>query len=160
MIPAQSKDNVIPKLYSILRSNENKRILVVYDSSAFGINYPAFCALLDNYKGSNTVDVLDWESFENYLLQLDMFKDITLDECTPCNYDSREKYAEDTLTQCVGYKKSGLHRCFREDKVCSKCSMNECRYSYSDDLRRREFYVKPPLTSLYNNSVTNKIDSL
>lgn len=158
-ISAKSKDNIIQELYHVLHSNVNKRILVVYDSSAFGMNYEAFCSLINNFSGSNFIDVLDWESFEDYLLGLDMFDCVNLDKCTPCIYDSREKYAEDVLLKCVGYKKSVLYRCFNAAKLCSKCSLNDCKYSYSDKLRNRDFYIKSPLTSLYTSKDLDRIEA-
>lgn len=53
----------------------NRRILVVYDASAFGAQIADLRAFFDKWK-FNSISVLDWESFEWYILKSKVFNEV------------------------------------------------------------------------------------
>lgn len=125
-LPSSSKDCIAK---AIAKCNED--ICVVFDSSGIGSTYDDIVKVYRYYK--HRVTELAWESFEAYLLTLDMYNTIALEEYD-CKYNSYEQYAtkqmQDILSVFPGinYNKSKLPNCFRVHG-CNKCNKQiNCPY--------------------------------
>lgn len=124
--------------------NETDKFLVVYDSAAFG---PFIHDLLRVLKNKVNVKVLDWESFETYLLASPAFG-IELPKDTPCEYNSREIEATYILGNLIHYNKSVLPPCVRLDCACSNCrygfdkdTFQKCAYSLKNNVNKRDIFI-------------------
>lgn len=124
--------------------NKTDKFIVVYDSAAFG---PFMHDLLRVLKNKDNIKVLDWESFETYLLGSSAFN-VELPKDTPCEYNSRENEATAVLESLIHYSKNALPPCVRLDCVCSNCrydfdkdTLSKCRYSLKNDVNKRDVFV-------------------
>lgn len=68
--------------------------------------------------------LLDWQSFENYILNSKSYNaNINLED-TKCNYNSLEIYSEQLIKKYVAdYRKDNLSKCLRRDR-CIECKKN------------------------------------
>ena len=97
-------------------------ILVVYDSSAYAAFYPLLLETLEKCrKMGRKVKVLDWESFETYLLSLPMFDEHYTVDSTKCQFNSVEQLSEARLKEKINYSKNKLPVCFDRNFKCSSC---------------------------------------
>ena len=142
VISAEGKDNLV----KTISRYKDKNIIVVYDSSAFGIQFANLLSLLSSSKDYH-VKILDWESYEEYILNQD-FIGVSMEEDVPCTFNSRENYAEYTLCNVIPYSKERFPKCIDEQKRCSKCEENTCKVSYSDSKRERDFYLNDALKTI------------
>lgn len=110
-----------------------KRYLAVYDAAAFAFEAEKF---FEKIRGKS-VQILDWESFENFILRQECFN-IKLEQ-KDCDYtqESLEEYSTEVLCKLLGgYSKSNLPRCIRINSNCSDCQkISTCKYKH------KEFYV-------------------
>lgn len=118
-----NRDNSQLHNYLLKEINSGRNnVLVVYDSSAYASFYPLFIEVLDECKKKNKeVKVLDWESFESYLLALPIFNEIYTADDTHCQFNSVEQLCENRLKQLINYKKSSLPACFNRMLSCNSC---------------------------------------
>lgn len=132
---SNGKDNLSTSLLLKLLENKYKNILVVYDAAAFGNNIAKLFSVL-NQVGCTNVKVLDWESFEWYILnskffEIDQQKEpypLTLSK-TGYEYESLEQMCTILLKDKVNYTKSHLPTCMHIARDCSKCSLvADCKY--------------------------------
>ncbi len=104
-------------------NNGKDNILVVYDSSAYASFYPLFLEILMICrKKHKTVKILDWESFEAYLLALPVFNEVYDVDDTRCQFNSVELLCESRLRELINYKKSSLPVCFNSMVSCDSCT--------------------------------------
>jgi hypothetical protein len=132
---AESKSQVALKLeYEILQGNNN--ILVVYDAAAFGYQISAFIDTLAKYKDLN-VKILDWDSFECYLLGSSIFDEKYTQKDMDCYSESLEQFCTDRLCERINYHKGTLPKCFKMTNVCGRCdNVGKCKFKHSEKERR------------------------
>lgn len=108
----------------------DERLLVVYDAAAFAYSANAF---FEAIKGKS-IQILDWESFENFILRQKVFNVVLEQKDCTCVWESLEEYSTKKLSELVeGYSKSSLPRCIKNKSVCSSCSkVNNCHYKHSE----------------------------
>ena len=66
-------------------------------------------------KKHKTVKILDWESFEAYLLALPVFNEVYDVDDTRCQFNSVELLCESRLRELINYKKTSLTKCLKKD---------------------------------------------
>lgn len=105
-----------------------RNIPAVYDAAAFAMHMDAFLAILHQYYKVRFY-VLDWDSFEAYVLNSNIYqKNISLDSIGN-NYESLEQYAAEQLKVYIpGYNKNHLPHCLTRQR-CMQCRQtSECRF--------------------------------
>lgn len=118
-----SRDNSQLHNYLLQDINYGKdNILVVYDSSAYASFYPLLLEVLEEcQKKHKKIKVLDWESFEAYLLALPVFNEVYGADDTHCQFNSVELLCESRLKELINYNKSSLPACFNCMLSCGSC---------------------------------------
>lgn len=92
-------------------------LCLVFDRSAIGYDYHK---ILNNIeKKKMKVCIIDWDSFECYILQSTMFNKKVPE---PMNkYESKEELATSMLSDLIDYKKESLTKCFKKN-FCKECT--------------------------------------
>lgn len=144
VVSAGSKSQITKYIKNNVISNRSKRYLVVYDASAFGAQIIEFDTLLEK---CNNLKVLDWESFEHYILASDFIKkEITLAD-TGCSWESLERFCTDYLENLIPYTKSNLAPCLKLDRNCSLCShIDNCHLK--TDKKPYDLFVYGPVNTI------------
>lgn len=144
---AESKSQIALTLEHEILTGSN-HILVVYDAAAFGYQFGSLMDTLAKYKDIN-IRVLDWESFECYLLGSDIFNETYTQKDMDCYSESLEQFCTDRLRTLIAYHKGSLPKCFKKENICGHCShVSGCRFKHSE--QEREQLV------IYNNLKTIK----
>lgn len=108
-----------------------KKFLIVYDAAAFSTEIED---LVKYISSRANVKVLDWESFEHYVLQSKLFGiNLTLDDAG-CHYESLEQLATEKLSEIIPYSKSQLSKCLLPESVCGNCkSVDQCEWKHAKE---------------------------
>lgn len=117
------------EITSYLKSNftDFSGVLVVYDASAFAFSAKEFFEVT---KESN-VKILDWESYENFLLRNEPFCEEYNQMDMDCYYESLEQFSEERLVQLIGYHKGSLLKCIKKDCICGQCNkVANCHFKH------------------------------
>lgn len=102
-------------------------ILAVYDASAFAFSAKEFFKVV----GDSNLKILDWESYENFLLRNEPFYEEYNQSDMSCDYESLEQFSEERLKQLVGYNKGSLLKCIKKDCICGKCDkVTDCKFKH------------------------------
>lgn len=117
------------KLHTTLRYYAERgyhNILVVYDAAGYGVYMNLLLEIMRSITGC-IVHVLDWDSFEYYVLSSNMFSSGILSGYD-CGYESLEQFATERLSMILNnYDKGSLHPCLRRNR-CKACkSASGCR---------------------------------
>ena len=133
-----------------LKQKDN--ILVVYDSAAYA---PFMSSLIDVLRiaklQNKNVQVLDWESFETYILSLPMFNEHLTLEDTKCDFNSLEQMPEIRLTQLINYDKASLLPCLQTSVMCEMCkSFKNCKFQSN---RKVDEIIVNPLDTITSAEV-------
>lgn len=123
---AHSKSEIVDYL-------ENTRLggktLVVYDAAAFAFE----AGRLHKYIENHDIDVLDWESFENYVLRFAPFNTVLTQRDCDFNYESLEQKSTEVLTEKIAYSKNFLPTCLHKIVDCSRCrEVGSCKLKHSE----------------------------
>ncbi len=152
-----SRDN--SKLHEFLEKDliQKDNILVVYDSAVYA---PFMSSLLDVLRiaklQNKNVQVLDWESFETYVLSLPMFNEHLTLENTKCNFNSLEQMSETRLTQLINYDKASLLSCLQINIKCETCkSFKNCKVK---DNRKIDEIITSPLDTIIPSKELRKVN--
>ncbi len=117
-----SRDNSQLHFFLERELNERDNILVVYDSSAYAPYYEYLLEVLKISKKRNkTVKILDWESFECYILSTPMFHEFYDIDAATCKYVSVERLCTHRLEELIDYHKRSLPNCFNRFMDCNDC---------------------------------------
>ena len=144
---AGSKSQIVSTLDSEYVADRSRRILVVYDAAAFGTQIADLNKFFIDRRPS-TIKVLDWESFEWYVLGSPMFNQHYTLADVGLLAESLEQFCTERLDTIIGYNKNSLLNCMRLDKNCKKCpSCVQCDYKNSK---------KPEDLFIYNSLKTIK----
>lgn len=121
--PANSKSEITKHLKDNYRSLRG--VLIVYDASAFAFNAKSFF----DYVKNTPVKILDWESFEHFILKQELFGiSLTQKDCD-YSHESLEQYSTEIIEKLIPYTKAGLVKCLKKDYQCSKCNrISFCKY--------------------------------
>lgn len=113
-----------------------KEILIVYDAAAFA---PFIDILEEIIRSHNkiSINVLDWDSFENYILNSPMFNCKLSQEDANCSYESYEQFALTVIQKIIPkYSKSKLAECLKFNRCINGClNIANCNFKhkkYSD----------------------------
>lgn len=123
----------------------NKNILIVYDSAAFGSNIFDLVKHI-NSQPIDTIQVLDWYSFEWYILsqrELNVYID---PKTLGCDAESIEQYATEYIESRCRYTKSKIHPCITKSSRCTACAKIDCVLRHN---------VLIPDLKFVNNQTTN-----
>lgn len=129
-----SRDN--SQLHNFLREELKSRdhILVVYDAAAYAPFYPMLQRVLeDAARMKKRLKILDWDSFEWYLLSLPMFGELYSIRDSTCQFNSLEQMCTNRLGELINYGKGTLPLCFNRYSKCSACK----HYSTCDFVSKR-----------------------
>lgn len=159
-----SRDN--SQLHNFLRKdiNQYNKILLVYDASAYAAFLPLLYEVLVEIKVMNEilvkrgeipkkVTILDWDSYESYILSLPIFNMHIVQEDTKCLFNSVEQMCEQLLSKLIGYKKDKLPACIRTDKVCENCKK---RCDYRNSLNK-QLCIQAPLDTIIPKAINTRI---
>lgn len=124
-------------------------ILVVYDSAAYAPFYELLLQALEEAgKLNKNVKVLDWESFENYILELPMFGEKYDIDSPGCQFNSLEQMCEQRLKYLVNYRKDSLLPCLNRNLDCTGCrAATGCKFI---DRRDKDKIITGSLKTLGN----------
>lgn len=144
-IKADGNADVIVKLLKAVKKYKN--IVVMYDYSGMGLYVDSVQSIV---KSNPTINfyIVDWQSFEHYILVSNVLKlNYTLDDIG-CNYESLEQFATERIMCCypIKYTKERLITCLQRNgcKYCTKhnlCTVSV--YKYDD-------YIYDKLEPLYD----------
>lgn len=112
----------------------SKDILIFYDASAFGIEKDKLETLISRYatnKNTNySFTIIDWESFEHYILSTKVYNIFLKQSDYGCKYISLERYAEQFIKKVItNYNKTSLNLCLRRNRCRNTCN-NKYQCSY------------------------------
>lgn len=114
--------------------NGKTQILVCYDASAFASYIEPFIAVLERYPNVNIM-VVDWDSFESYILSSPMFEMPCFLQDTTFNFESLEQYCTYKLIEMLPqYNKSTLCLCL----LRKRCS-NTCKNKANCDKKKKSY---------------------
>lgn len=162
VITSHGAPKLVPFITNILLSNRDIRnIAVVYDSAAYGEYYETFLNMLNTFKNRVNFYIIDWYSFESYILQSNVYGININREEVDYRYESIEQYAtkviEDIHRDTSPYSKSTLSKCLKQTR-CNGCAESIC------NRRNHKFneLVYWRIRTIYNilnnkNKVSNKI---
>lgn len=113
--------------------NGMKDIFVVYDASAFGAYIDLLRDLINANIGKINIYVLDWNSFEGYILGSKLFNEHYDLEDLDFNSESLEQFMTDRLSEKLeGYSKKCLHKCLCVDRCINCKNATGCKYRLFD----------------------------
>lgn len=133
-----------------------RNVIIVYDAAAMGTIAVELKTFMELHKECSFF-IIDWDSFESYLLSTPAIKHpVTLKDCG-CFYESLEQYATKVLENLYGaYDKSKLSHCFKIDG-CKDCKYNSgcvhSVYNYSKFIMGRVLLLYKYLSTLQYNMV-------
>lgn len=132
--------------------NDDEFLCLVFDRSAIGYDYHK---ILNNIeKKKMKVCIIDWDSFECYILQSTMFNKKVPE---PMNeYESKEKLATSMLSDLIAYKKESLTKCFKKN-FCKECTGNSCNYRYVKEDDRLVYWKVDWLMKEFEHSTNNAV---
>lgn len=138
----------------ILKFNEYfskgyRNFVFIYDAAGFGMNIEKLKHLIYMFTDCNFF-IIDWESFEHYILASQVFrKNYTLDDAG-CLYESLEQFSTDKLKQFMpSYHKRSLTHCLKVSG-CAKCN-NKCNIFEIYDFK---YYIYSLIEVLYKYLVS------
>lgn len=101
------------------------KVCIVFDKSAIGFEYPG---ILNSIK-INKLEVcfIDWDSFEAYILNSDVFHVVVSEP--EDNYESKEILATKLLSELIPYNKSTLSKCLIAN-MCNECKNDTCHFKH------------------------------
>ena len=98
------------------------------------------------------VCIIDWDSFECYILQSTMFNRKVPE---PMNeYESKEKLATFMLSDLIAYKKTSLTKCLKKD-FCKGCTDNSCNFRYVKEGDRLVYWKVDWLMKEFKHFISN-----
>lgn len=101
------------------------KLCLTFDKSAIGFEYPG---ILNSIKINKLkVCFIDWDSFESYILNSDVFH-VTVPE-PEANYESKEILATKLLSELIPYSKSMLSKCLIAN-MCTNCKNDTCQFKH------------------------------
>lgn len=105
-----------------------KDIFVIYDASAFGAYIGLFQEVF-NSNNSAHIYVLDWDSFEGYILGSKVYNEHYTLADLDYHTESLEQFMTHKLSARLNnYNKAALHKCLRSDR-CKQCmDATGCKY--------------------------------
>lgn len=108
--------------------NGAAHVLVVYDASAFAMHMDAFLHVMKQYSDVRFY-VLDWDSFEAYILNSSVYHAQILLQDLKYDFESLEQYATEQMQKYLpNYTKKRLPLCLTR-KRCIQCKMGTgCHY--------------------------------
>lgn len=135
---AKSKSEVIRHLQHFIDIDpEYNDILIVYDAAAFAYQKEALDTWI--HEKQLRVQMLDWYSFEHYVLTQAPFSTNLTQEEIGKDWESLEQAAECQLRDKINYSKGHLPKCLKQKSSCSTCrQINTCKYKhpiFKPDLR-------------------------
>lgn len=92
-------------------------VLIVYDAAAFAFSAKELFETLEGH----SVDVFDWESYENYILRNVPFLEVYNQNDMDCYSESLEQFSEERLASLVTYHKGTVFKCIKRNCYCGKC---------------------------------------
>lgn len=127
---ANSKSEIVRYLQHLIEIDpEYNDILIVYDAAAFAYQKEALDAWI--HEKQLRVQVLDWYSFEHYVLTQAPFHTILTQEEIGKDWESLEQAAEYQLQDKINYSKGHLTRCLRKKCLCNTCrKIAVCKYKH------------------------------
>lgn len=147
---ASSKSKMTDRLLQEYLIEPNRRILVVYDASAFGAQIADLRAFFDKWK-PNGISVLDWESFEWYILKSKVFNEVYTLKDVDLRAESLEQFCTKRLNELVSYDKSKLLKCLKLDRNCGRChNCSECKYKNSKN--PRELFIDDTMKTIKSST--------
>lgn len=141
VISAKSKSEIVRHLQRLTQADpEYNDILIVYDAAAFAYQKEALDAWIAQSR--LRIQILDWYSFEHYVLtQAPFFTTLTQEE-TGKDWESLEQAAEFCLKQNIHYSKGHLPKCLKKKSSCNSCrEVTACKYKhhvFQPDIRINE----------------------
>lgn len=97
-----------------------KDIVVIYDACAFASYVDLLLETIRKYNNIN-IYVLDWESFEGYILESKMFQMKFSLKNLDYSYESLEQFLTEKISEKLkGYSKDKLHKCLKRTR-CELC---------------------------------------
>lgn len=130
VVSAKSKSEIVRCLKWLVEMNsEYNDVLIVYDAAAFAYQKEALDVWLDESK--LRVQILDWYSFEHYVLtQAPFLINLTQEEIGK-KWESLEQAAESQLKNRINYHKGHLPECLKQHSSCNACrQINTCGYKH------------------------------
>lgn len=121
---AKSKSKIVSKLSSLYQ----KDILAVFDAAGFGFQIETFLEFCK--RTSKNISILDWYSFEWYILTTPQFNVILTPKDMTYEYESLEQRATEILTENTRYSKRSMHPCISTDNQCGSCN-EPCQFQHS-----------------------------
>ncbi|MCI8751325.1 MAG: hypothetical protein HFH66_08175 [Lachnospiraceae bacterium] len=103
----------------------DSHLCLVFDRSAIGYDYHKI--LNSIHQNKLNVCMIDWDSFEYYILQSPVFNKRVPEPMDM--YESKEKLATFMLSELINYKKTSLTKCLKKD-FCKKCIDSSCEYRH------------------------------
>ena len=123
---------IVTKLDSLLQNKAFDNVLVVYDSAAFGHQYSELINYLNGVV-NKYIQILDWPSFEHYILSEPPFNEIITQEEIGCSYESLEQAATQRIQQLIPYSKHKLTKCLLLTSNYKKCDrVTECPFKHGN----------------------------
>lgn len=130
VISANSKSEIVRCLQRLTKADPKYNdLLIVYDAAAFAYQKEALDAWITESR--LRVQILDWYSFEHYVLtQAPFFINLTQEDIGK-DWESLEQAAESELKQKIHYAKGHLPKCLRKKSSCNACrQINTCKYKH------------------------------
>lgn len=127
IVHADGNSKIISKMQDCYNNNK-RNFVIVYDSSDFGTKISLLLKFMQQYNKCNYF-IIDWVSFENYILASKMFN-IKIDYTNMSyKYESLEQYSTAVLSNIIqGYDKSRLPKCLKFDR-CYGCNRGSyCKF--------------------------------
>lgn len=112
-----------------------RHIFVVYDAAAFGVYMDLLWNVIRRYPKVQFY-ILDWDSFENYILKSKVYQQEIRLEDADYHYESYETYSTQKLGELIaGYSKTTLHKCLKRERCVDCKDVAGCeykKYTYDD----------------------------
>lgn len=104
-------------------------VLIVYDASAFAYQIESLLEVI----GNRFCNVLDWESFENYILRCNPFNIILTQKECDCYTESLEQFSTESLSKIIEYSSGKSYsKCLHKLSKCNECNnINICVYKHN-----------------------------
>ena len=121
----------------------------MYDASGFGVNILDLKRLIDQHPEKNFF-VIDWESFENYMLGTPAVNLPTTLKDVGCTAESLEEFSYKKLCKYFKYSKHNLIHCFKIGG-CKNCNL-KC----SHPVYKFQDYIYWKVKTLYDFLIAQK----